>query len=281
MSPATPPTIHAAMAEVMRAVGPVAKNLRNVQSGYAARSIDDVMDALHGPMSEAGVFVVPTVEDAELIEVEVGKNRTRSRQATLTIAFTFYGPAGDSISARTVAEALDTGDKAVNKALSAGLKYVLLQTFLVPLTGDDADAASYERSSAEPEDDPLLDKAQRENLRKRIEGLSDPAAAKLREAWKAAQEQHLVPKLDAARASHLPAINKMIDEAVTAVIPTGALVDSAAVGARSIVRTPDPTADPADAVEAVQQALDAVEVCGSCGQPTSEANPACPEHPTF
>lgn len=151
----TPKTVHQAMAAVMKAVGPVAKDLKNEKAGYAARSIDGVMDALHDPMAEAGVFVVPEVESAEYAVVEVGKNKTPMRQATLRVRWRFYGPAGDCVEAVTYGEALDSGDKATNKAQSAALKYALLQTFLVPVTGDDADADHHERSGTErPEPKP-------------------------------------------------------------------------------------------------------------------------------
>ena len=42
-------------------------------------------------------------------------------------------------------EAMDSGDKAKNKAMSAAMKYACLQTFCVPTEGDnDADATTHE-----------------------------------------------------------------------------------------------------------------------------------------
>ena len=41
-------------------------------------------------------------------------------------------------------EAMDSGDKATNKALSAAYKYAALQVFCVPVDADDADHSSHE-----------------------------------------------------------------------------------------------------------------------------------------
>ena len=135
------PPIQIALAEVMRNVGPIAKDLRNTQSHYAARSIDDVMDALHDIMAAEGVLPIPTVEDAQY------QDRGKQHQAILRVRWTFYGPAGDSISGVTYGEALDSSDKATNKALQASLKYLLLDSFLIPVNGDqnDADSTSPQR----------------------------------------------------------------------------------------------------------------------------------------
>jgi hypothetical protein len=45
----------------------------------------------------------------------------------------------------TFGEAMDSADKATNKAMSAAFKYVVMQTFCIPTEGDnDADATSHE-----------------------------------------------------------------------------------------------------------------------------------------
>jgi hypothetical protein len=54
----------------------------------------------------------------------------------LTIKFTFYTTDGSSVSAVGIGHALDTSDKATNKAQSSALKYALMQTFLIPTEED-------------------------------------------------------------------------------------------------------------------------------------------------
>jgi hypothetical protein len=52
---------------------------------------------------------------------------------------------GSSHCVTTFGEAMDSGDKATNKAMSAALKYCCLQTFMVPTEGDnDSDATTHE-----------------------------------------------------------------------------------------------------------------------------------------
>lgn len=124
-------------------IGPVAKNLRNVESGYAARSIDDVIDAVHGPLTEHGIVLRPEVLD-RVAEARVGRNGNALYNVALRIAFHFCSVDGETFSVVTWGEATDSSDKATNKAASAALKMALLQTFTIPLQGEDADAQTPE-----------------------------------------------------------------------------------------------------------------------------------------
>jgi hypothetical protein len=54
----------------------------------------------------------------------------------LTVKHTFYAPDGSSIEAVTVGEAMDSGDKSANKAMSAAMKYALIEVFSIPTEGD-------------------------------------------------------------------------------------------------------------------------------------------------
>jgi hypothetical protein len=52
---------------------------------------------------------------------------------------------GSKVTVRTYGEAMDSADKATNKAMSAAYKYAAFQTFCIPTEGDnDADATSHE-----------------------------------------------------------------------------------------------------------------------------------------
>lgn len=129
------PTVHQLMGEVMREVGAVGKDRRNEQQEYKFRGIDDFMNALHPVMAKHGIFLVPEVKERH---TEI-RERTRNNQVVgvtvhqmLMVAFHFYGPKGDCVTAITFGEASDTADKAGNKAMSAALKYAIMQTFLIP-----------------------------------------------------------------------------------------------------------------------------------------------------
>ena len=119
-------SIHVAMSRVMSDITAIEKNQRNNHFNFNFRGIDDVMNALHGPLTKHGVFYVPEVLEHEIIRGD------KQRHATLKVRYTFYGPLGDSVSASVTAEGLDSSDKAATKAMSTALKYALLQVFCIP-----------------------------------------------------------------------------------------------------------------------------------------------------
>lgn len=129
--------IYSAIAEVMTNVNAISKGRKNQQQGFAFRGIDDVMNELHPIMAAAGLFVVPTVMHEERSQGTTSRGGSMF-YTRLTIKFTFYAQDGSSLDAVVIGEAMDSGDKASNKALSVGLKYALLQVFCIP-TEDDKD----------------------------------------------------------------------------------------------------------------------------------------------
>lgn len=148
VKPSPLPSIHVLMSRVMADVGAIGKNSRNTQQNFVFRGIDDVMNAVNGALCKHGVFYAPEVLNAEYFNYTT-KNGTGMRSATLDVAYTFYGPAGDSVQTVFKGEASDSGDKATNKALAAALKYCLLHTFCIPTeeqARDDADRHSPEVS---------------------------------------------------------------------------------------------------------------------------------------
>lgn len=140
--------IHVLMSRVMADIGAVSKSDYNQHQKFNFRGIDSLQNACYGPMCKHGVFVVPEVIEAHYAAVKTSGGKD-SQQATLRIRFTFYGPAGDSVSAITQGESMDSADKATNKAMAAAFKYALLQSFCIPTEGqDDADHSAPERASA-------------------------------------------------------------------------------------------------------------------------------------
>jgi hypothetical protein len=138
-----------AMNLVMRAVAAIGKRDRNLEQGYSFRGVDAVVNAVGPALREHGVVVVPLVDTYEYGTVEVGRNRTPMAHARVTVNYRFYGPDGSYIEARSVGEAMDSGDKATTKAMSVSFRTVLLQALALPTDEPDADAHSYERSPAQ------------------------------------------------------------------------------------------------------------------------------------
>lgn len=136
----------AAWAAVMADVQAVSKSDRNQQQGFSFRGIDAVMNAVGPALRKHGVVIVPTVEEANYREVEVGKNRTLQRECTVKVTYTVYGPNGGSFKGCVFGEALDSGDKATAKAHSVAYRTFLLQALTIPTHDADPDAATVERS---------------------------------------------------------------------------------------------------------------------------------------
>lgn len=136
--------IYQLIPKVMADVGAIEKARRNEQQKYYFRGIDDVLAAFQPVLAKHQVFYVPEVLEKQVTERESASNRTLI-YTTLTVAYTFYAPDGSNIRAVVVGEAMDSGDKSSNKAMSAALKYALLQIFCVPTeANEDADAQSHE-----------------------------------------------------------------------------------------------------------------------------------------
>jgi hypothetical protein len=125
------PAIFGLMSKVMSEIGPIAKDRKNQQQNYQFRGIDDLYQACNPVLVRHGVFVVPTVLDRTRESVQTKSGGTLF-YTVLTVKHTFYAPDGSSVEAVTVGEAMDSGDKSSNKAMSAAMKYALIEAFAIP-----------------------------------------------------------------------------------------------------------------------------------------------------
>lgn len=123
--------IYEAISNVMKEVGAVGKDDTNPIQKYKYRSIDAVMNALHPTMSKYHVFVTPEVLE-EKREERTGKQGGVIVYSILKVKYTFYTDDGSSVEAVVMGEAMDSGDKSMNKAMSAAFKYACFQTFCIP-----------------------------------------------------------------------------------------------------------------------------------------------------
>jgi len=161
-----PGLIFSAMVKVMRGVEAIGKDRKNQQQGFVYRGIDDVYNDLHNLLADAGIVTIPCVV-SDKAEERVTKTGGNLIYRILTMEYAFYAEDGSSILARVIGEAMDSGDKASNKAMAVAHKYALLQTFCVP-TADtdpanpkDPDGTAYPPSTkkARTEKAPEKDKA--------------------------------------------------------------------------------------------------------------------------
>lgn len=123
--------IYQAINEVMEACGAVGKDMNNRQQGYNYRGIDDVMNALNPALKKAKVFASPEVLESTREERHTAKGGLLI-YSIAKVKYTFYAADGSSVSAIVIGEGMDSGDKSMNKAMSAAYKYALFQVFCIP-----------------------------------------------------------------------------------------------------------------------------------------------------
>jgi len=135
--------IYKKMSEVMRDIGSIGKDQKNQAQGFKFRGIDQFVNSLYPALTKHGVFMAPRCvsEQHELKEVTRGSGKAGvDKHVTIMMEYDFFAEDGSKVTVGPIpAEGLDSGDKATNKALSAALKYALIQTFAIP-TEDMAEA---------------------------------------------------------------------------------------------------------------------------------------------
>ncbi len=145
------PTVHQAWIQVMTDIGAVAKGGYNAHQKFNFRSIDDVVAAVYPALVSNGVTVIPTVAQMQSGDREGTNSRgepTITRWATVVVQFTVTGPAGDSFVGSVPGEASDTGDKAMNKAMSFAAKDFFFKGAWLPVAQGDGDADHTEQRPA-------------------------------------------------------------------------------------------------------------------------------------
>jgi hypothetical protein len=113
----------------------ISKDRKNASQGYNFRGIDDVLQTLAGLLPTHGLVIVPRVIACNR-DREVNTKGTVLFYVTADVEFDLIAVAdGSKHVARFYGEAMDSGDKATNKAMSAAYKYMALQTFCIPIEG--------------------------------------------------------------------------------------------------------------------------------------------------
>lgn len=155
--------IYAAIPAVMKAIGVVGKDKTNQSQGFKYRGVEDVMNALHPALVEHGVFPVPNVMECRREERKTAKG-TNLIYSLCKVSYTFYADDGSNVEVTVYGEGMDSGDKSVNKALSAAYKYACFQIFCIPTEEmKDPDKESHEVK------DRKINEEEKRNLRQAAE----------------------------------------------------------------------------------------------------------------
>mgnify|MGYP001305621317 CR=1 FL=1 len=130
----------------------ISKSSRNNQgAGYNFRGIDAVYNVLSSIMAQNGLCIIPRML-TRTCEERTSKSGGALFYVTVEAEFDLVSAEdGSKHTARTFGEAMDSSDKATNKAMSAAYKYMALQTFAIPTEGDnDADSHTHEVATKKP-----------------------------------------------------------------------------------------------------------------------------------
>lgn len=140
------PHVYTAIAQVMAAMATagIAKARTNEQQGFAFRGIDDVYNSLAAKLAATHLCIIPRVVSRTVTE-RATRNGGALFSVVVDVEYDIVSALdGSKHTARVCGEAMDSGDKASNKAMSAAYKYLALQTFCIPTVGDnDADATTH------------------------------------------------------------------------------------------------------------------------------------------
>ena len=144
--------------EVQKRVTSVNKNetvkMFENDKGYKAVSHDDVASALHGPLADAGIVMIPDVAAYENTSFEkpnkYGTMVTWYRtDIKIVVKWINADDPNDFFISQGAAFALDTSDKSFAKAYSLALKIVLLKVHLLE-SRDDEEQRPYDQQNLEP-----------------------------------------------------------------------------------------------------------------------------------
>lgn len=175
----------------------IVKDKRNSQgAGYNFRGIDDVYNAIAPLLAKHGLCILPRVLARECVERQ-SKSGGALFYVTVEAEFDFVSSEdGTKHTVKTFGEAMDSGDKATNKAMSAAYKYACFQAFSIPTESrDDADYQTHEVASYKPAID-ITDHL----LAIEASATSDELAAVYKQALEACQgNQALQAKVIAAK----------------------------------------------------------------------------------
>lgn len=142
-APASSPKVYQAIAAVAARMCEkgVEKSRRNEQQGYQFRGIDQFYNALAPALAAERLCILPRCTSRTVTE------RTNAKGTALfyvVVAVEFDVVSAEDGSKHTVGpfygEAMDSGDKATNKALSAAYKYAVMQMFAIPVEGQTIDS---------------------------------------------------------------------------------------------------------------------------------------------
>jgi len=136
------------VAKVMTAVRRLEKDGKNAYDNYNYITGDQAFAVIGKAMAEAGLVALPTIINVstDTVPTKSGSQYRTIVHGQITLA---DADTGDTWTSDWYGEGTDRGDKSINKAMTAMMKYYLLRLFQIG-SGEDADADSPEPPTEQP-----------------------------------------------------------------------------------------------------------------------------------
>ncbi|EOL9071657.1 ERF family protein [Cronobacter turicensis] len=145
--------VYEAISAVAReiAITGISKDRTNTQQNFKFRGIDQVYNALAPALVNHGLLILPRITERTVTERVTQKGGVLF-YVVVKAEFDFVSTKDGSVhTVVTYGEAMDSGDKATNKAMSIAYKYAAFQAFCIPTeeTAIDADAEVHQIKPAD------------------------------------------------------------------------------------------------------------------------------------
>lgn len=180
----------------------ISKGRNNAQQGYKFRGIDDVLNALSGALVNAGLVILPRCTERTVVERQTAKGGALFN-VTCRVEFDLVSTEdGSTHTVATFGEAMDSADKATNKAMSAAYKYLALLVFCIPTEAtpeNDADFSTHDVAASRAQTGAVVINP-RERAQRITRGVADGdavAAAEAMSGWDDALRNSVWDLLDA------------------------------------------------------------------------------------
>lgn len=145
--------VYSAWTAALEQVRAVPKGDVNQGEGFKYRSIDAVMNAVHGALAAHGLAIIP--EAAAQTRTEVQSRRgAAGAHLVMEVTFRVIHASGESFTAQVTGEATDYQGRCTSKAYTMALKTLLLQALCIPLVGEDPDGEQVDEVA--PGEDPRI-----------------------------------------------------------------------------------------------------------------------------
>ena len=125
--------VYQAINAVSAGIGHISKDKDAGKLGYKFRGIDQVMNALQHELITNQLVIAPRVKSKDIAERE-SKSGGAMIHVVIEVEYDFISAEDGSthIVGPFLGEAMDSGDKACNKAMATAYKYMAFQTFCIP-----------------------------------------------------------------------------------------------------------------------------------------------------